>query len=98
MKTMVQYVHDRILTYSFNTAVDFTLGRGNDTLFLLDLNKEVYSFDIQEIAVTSFKDTHKDLLNDHLHLICDSHANFDQYIDTFDIGIFNLAIYLIAII
>ena len=34
MITMVEYVHQRILTYNCATGVDFTMGNGFDTVFL----------------------------------------------------------------
>ena len=48
---------------SFNLAIDATCGRGNDTLFLLGLFKEVYAFDIQAEAITSTKDLTKEYNN-----------------------------------
>ena len=87
MLSMVEYVHERMHTYdNSEIGVDFTMGNGHDTEALTKCCKEVYSFDIQEEALSHTKE----LVGDQAHLICDSHENFDHYVDTFDIGIFNL--------
>lgn len=88
MKTMIEYVHDSIKDRQVNIAIDFTMGNGNDTLFLSQVANHVYSFDIQEIALV---ETRKKIGNkDNVSLILDSHENFDLYVERFDIGIFNL--------
>lgn len=88
MKSMIEYVHDCIKDKKINIAIDFTMGNGNDTLFLSTLANMVYSFDIQEKALV---ETKKRLGNaKNVHLILDSHENFDTYISSFDVGIFNL--------
>ena len=87
MLSMVEYVHERMHTYdNLEIGVDFTMGNGHDTKSLIECCKEVYSFDIQEEALKRTKE----LVGDQAHLIRDSHENFDHYVDTFDIGIFNL--------
>jgi len=89
MLTMVEYVHQRIQTYPKNLiGVDMTMGNGHDTEFLKDYCKEVYAFDIQKEAIEKTKQRIKE--NNHVHLILDGHQNIDQYMNTFDIGIFNL--------
>ena len=50
MLMMVEYVHQRISTYSFQVGVDFTMGNGHDTLFLAEQCPKVYAFDIQPEA------------------------------------------------
>lgn len=69
-----------------NIAVDFTLGRGNDTLFLSENFNYVYSFDIQEECIDEFRE--KNIHN--VRLILDSHENVDKYLDRFDCGMYNL--------
>lgn len=69
-----------------NIAVDFTLGRGNDTLFLSKNFKYVYSFDVQEECIEEFKE--KNINN--VELILDSHENVDKYLSGFDCGMYNL--------
>ncbi|MFR7592261.1 MAG: tRNA (mnm(5)s(2)U34)-methyltransferase [Longibaculum sp.] len=89
MLTMVEYVHQRILTYPKMTCgVDFTLGNGYDTEFLMQHCQEVYAFDIQEAAI----ETTKSRLGQppHVHFILDGHQNMERYFQHFDIGIFNL--------
>ena len=88
MLSMVEYVHKRIQTYEGETVIDFTMGNGHDTLFLAQNFSQVYAFDIQTEAL---KNTKKSLENySNITYILDDHANFDHYVDTFDIGIFNL--------
>ena len=88
MITMVEYVHQRILTYNCATGVDFTMGNGFDTVFLAKHCQQVYAFDIQPQALemTQKRVGHMS----HVKLILDSHENMDQYFQSFDVGIFNL--------
>lgn len=88
MITMVEYVHQRVLTYSFQTAVDFTMGNGHDTLFLAKHCQQVYGFDIQKEALEMTKQRLGNIK--HVQLILDSHENMEHYFTSFDIGIFNL--------
>ena len=71
MLTMVEYVHQRISTYSFQVGVDFTMGNGHDTLFLAEQCAKVYAFDIQPEALENTKKRLGD--RQHLQLILDSH-------------------------
>ncbi len=88
MLMMVDYVHERLRTYSdLKIGVDFTMGNGHDTLYLSHLCKYVYSFDIQQVALEHTKQI---LDQDNVQLILDGHENFDHYISSFDAGIFNL--------
>lgn len=73
--------------------MDFTMGNGNDTLFLAQMVPEgrVIAFDIQPAALES---TAK-LLDEHgvtnVQLVCDSHHNFTNYYDgEIAGGMFNL--------
>ena len=91
MKTMTEYVKNKILSSTYTTAIDFTMGNGNDTLTLSKVAKKVYSFDIQELALKNTKELIKDINN--VELILDSHENFDKYVNNYDIGlkfVFNL--------
>lgn len=89
MLTMVQYVHERIKTYSsLSIGVDMTMGNGYDTLFLSQVCQDVYAFDIQATAIEKTKELIGD--NKHVHLILDGHQHIDRYLDCFDVGIFNL--------
>lgn len=83
---------DEVLSHNFlgKTAVDATVGKGNDTLKLLKAVGEsgfVYGFDIQEEAIEKTKDLIKDYKNFKLFL--DSHENIDR-IESFDLVIYNL--------
>lgn len=69
-------------------AVDFTCGNGNDTGFLASRFAEVHAFDIQEIAIAKAKRLNAGYQNIRYHL--DSHLNFDDHLQNFDAGIFNL--------
>ena len=81
--------------YAGGTAADFTMGNGNDTLWLsqkVGINGHVYAFDVQKTAVESTRS----LLAEHnapdnCTLILDSHSNADNYIHRkICAGIFNL--------
>ncbi len=69
-----------------NISVDFTLGRGNDTIFLSENFNYVYSFDLQKECIDDFE--LKNIQN--VKLFLDSHENVDKYIDGFDCGMYNL--------
>lgn len=76
-------------------AVDFTMGNGNDTLFLSKAVGEegrVYAFDIQQAALES---TRRLLCSegapDNYTLICDSHHRVREYVnEPIKAGMFNL--------
>lgn len=70
-----------------NIAVDETLGNGGDCDFLSENFKKVYAFDIQSQAIEQYKKRCKD----NVTLICDSHANVEEYInEEVDVAIYNL--------
>jgi len=76
-------------------AADFTMGNGNDTLWLsraMGENGKVYAFDIQELAL---ENTKKRLVSENAPenytLILDSHSNLKKYItEPICVGMFNL--------
>lgn len=75
------------------TYIDFTMGRGRDTLFLCGLAPEgrVYAFDIQPSALdqTAVLLSQNDIHN--ATLILDSHDRFTDYVSgEIDGGLFNL--------
>ncbi len=78
-----------------DTAVDFTMGNGHDTLFLsrtVGESGRVFAFDIQEAALVS---TRKRLEEENAPrnytLICDSHHRVGEYVkEPFKAGMFNL--------
>jgi|GEM_PF-7612 len=76
---------------------DFTMGKGNDTLYIKRKcpSSEIYAFDIQKDAVeiTRKRLEFENCLDENVHLIHDSHANFKKYIPKdkeLDGAIFNL--------
>lgn len=66
-----------------SVVIDATCGNGNDTLFLAKTKaKQVYAFDIQEIAIENTKNLLLGYnLIDRCRIIKDSHENFEKYID-----------------
>lgn len=78
-----------------DTAVDCTMGNGNDTAFLCclvgDIGK-VYAFDIQEVAVINTRKKLQELdFLERTELIHDDHQNIDKYIKGYvKLVIFNL--------
>ncbi len=78
-----------------DTAADFTMGNGYDTLFLSKTVGEkgkVFAFDIQQSALDSTEKRLKENnAPENYTLICDSHHNLKKYIDTpIKAGMFNL--------
>ncbi|MDL2292451.1 class I SAM-dependent methyltransferase [Acholeplasma sp. OttesenSCG-928-E16] len=68
--------------------VDATCGNGNDTYFLASISKWVYSFDIQENALTNAKLLCQSF--DNITYILDSHENIFKYLDKAKGYCFNL--------
>jgi len=78
-----------------DTAVDCTMGNGNDTAFLCSLVGEkgkVYGFDIQEEAILNTRKRLEELnVLERSVLILDGHETIDKYIkETVKVVIFNL--------
>ena len=78
-----------------DVAVDFTMGNGNDTLFLsvaVGESGKVYAFDIQEEALISTRKHLEDnLAPENYTLICDSHHKVIDYVkEPIKAGMFNL--------
>ena len=78
-----------------DVAVDFTMGNGNDTLFLAKTvgeNGKVYAFDIQENALISTEKRLKENLDYvNYRLIHDSHHKLKEYVkEPIKAGMFNL--------
>ncbi len=77
------------------TVADFTMGNGNDTLWLSNAvgeNGHVYAFDVQQEALESTKRLLKaSYAANNYTLILDSHSNSDKYINgEICAGLFNL--------
>ena len=83
MKKILEYAHELLQSYvtKEDITVDMTAGNGHDTLFLAQISKYVYAFDIQEEAI---KNTNK-LLQEHnitnVKLIHDSHIFVNKYVN-----------------
>lgn len=88
MESMVSFIQKRIKKHKYNIGIDFTMGNGHDTLFLSEYCKYVYSYDIQQMAIENTQKLIKDRNN--ISLLLKSHELFDEDVDSFDIGIFNL--------
>lgn len=78
-----------------DVAVDFTMGNGNDTLFLSRTVGEggrVYAFDIQEEALASTRDFLKaNGAPENYALICASHHRVKEFVkEPIKAGMFNL--------
>ena len=76
-------------------AVDFTMGNGNDTLFLSETvgnSGKVYAFDIQDSALLSTEERLKAAgAPENYTLICASHHLVKDYVkEPIDAGMFNL--------
>ncbi len=74
--------------------VDFTMGNGNDTLYLCSLvpNGTVYAFDVQAKAISNTKEKLNEAkITANAVLLHDSHTNAKKYINgEIDGGMFNL--------
>ncbi|WMJ21917.1 class I SAM-dependent methyltransferase [Paludicola sp. MB14-C6] len=97
MKNILDFTKELMLMHFHDgdVLVDFTMGNGNDTLFLHQQFPEsmLIAFDIQEIALENTKlllqENHANM--EKITLINDSHSNLDCYIHSvIDGGIFNL--------
>ena len=78
-----------------DTAVDFTMGNGNDTLFLsrtVGENGRVYAFDIQPEAIDSTREhLVREGAPENYTLICASHHLVKEYVkEPIKCGMFNL--------
>lgn len=95
VKKATEITHD-ILRDSLredDIAVDATLGKGNDTVFLSSIlgKGRVFAFDIQEEALEGFKDIIREKKLQNVVTIRDGHENIDLYIkDKIGAAVFNL--------
>ena len=75
--------------------VDFTMGNGNDTLYIKKMcpNSKIYAFDIQKeaIEITRKKLEDENCFDNNIKLIHDTHENFRNHINNnIDGAMFNL--------
>ncbi len=88
MDKIVEIAHKIIAEHSdLDIAVDFTCGNGYDTKFLSEQCKQVYAFDVQEVAIEKAKTIAQ---RSNIEWICDSHIHLESYVGAFDVGVFNL--------
>lgn len=93
LKKIVDISHDFLLEdlKKSDIAIDFTCGSGNDTKFLCEHVHYVVSYDIQKEAIEEAKRLLEGVNNVEFHQ--KSHVYFDEDIQSFDKGIFNLGYY-----
>ena len=99
-----KYLINAVVTYRYmveqilkegDTAVDCTVGNGNDTVLLAEKvgpKGKVYGFDIQKKALDiTYNKLKERKLEDRVILINDDHKNLGKYINNMvKLGIFNL--------
>ncbi|EHJ52189.1 tRNA (mnm(5)s(2)U34)-methyltransferase [Streptococcus macacae] len=93
IKRPIQLSHDFLAEVldKNSTAVDATMGNGNDTAFLANFAKKVYAFDVQKQALQKTKQRLDSLNITNAELILDGHQNLEQYIkEPIRAAIFNL--------
>lgn len=92
LTSIVDYAHLIIKEHinKDDIIVDATAGRGLDTLFLANLVKHVFAFDIQDDALKSTKELLDNNGVNNVTLIKDSYENIYQYVSDFKGVIFNL--------
>jgi|SRR5690554_4771748 len=71
-------------------TIDATIGNGNDTLFLANISKFVYGFDIQKEAHINTDNLLRENNIKNYKLIFDSHENILNYEKEFKCVVFNL--------
>ena len=77
----------------YGTYIDFTMGRGRDTLFLCELAVlgRVFAFDIQPTALSQTDVLLRQQKKKNAVLVLDSHDRFAEYVpEPIDGGMFNL--------
>ena len=83
MERVIEFAHN-IIAKKVNKndiCVDMTIGNGKDTLFLCNLAKFVYGFDIQQCAVDNTNDyLIKNNVNNY-KLFLSSHENIDRFVN-----------------
>ncbi|MGT2935115.1 class I SAM-dependent methyltransferase [Streptococcus castoreus] len=74
-----------------SVVVDATMGNGYDTVFLAQLAKKVYAFDVQEQALERTRQRLEEVCLSNAQLILAGHEEVDQYVtESVRAAIFNL--------
>ena len=92
MKRPLEMAHDflaQVITQE-DIVVDATMGNGHDTLFLAQLAKQVYAFDIQEQALEKTSQRLQEAGLTNAELILQGHETVDQFVTEVKAAIFNL--------
>ena len=92
MKKPLEMAHDflaQVITKD-DVVVDATMGNGHDTLFLAKLAKQVYAFDIQELALEKTSQRLQEAGLSNAELILQGHETVDQFVTEVKAAIFNL--------
>ena len=92
MKRPLEMAHDflaQVITKE-DIVVDATMGNGHDTLFLAQLAKQVYAFDIQEQALEKTSQRLQEAGLANAELILQGHETVDQFVGEVKAAIFNL--------
>lgn len=92
MKKPLEMAHDflaQVITKD-DVVVDATMGNGNDTLFLAKLAKQVYAFDIQELALQKTSQRLQKAGLTNVELLLQGHETVDQFVNEVKAAIFNL--------
>lgn len=92
MIKITELAHKLILEKKdISIAVDMTVGRGMDTLFLAKNANKVYGFDIQQQAIEITQKLLNDNQINNVELIKDNHENIKEYVtEKVDVAIYNL--------
>ena len=82
MEKIIDFAHNIILKKVNNNdiCVDMTIGNGNDTLFLCNICKFVYGFDIQQCAIDNTTNLLNNNHKNNYELFLTSHENVDQFV------------------
>ncbi|MFS9107186.1 class I SAM-dependent methyltransferase [Streptococcus infantis] len=92
MKKPLEMAHDflaQVITKN-DVVVDATMGNGHDTLFLAKLAKQVYAFDIQELALQKTSQRLQEAGLTNVELLLQGHETVDQFVTEVKAAIFNL--------
>lgn len=93
MNHIIDYAHNLALSHltAQSIAIDCTVGKGQDTLFLSKHAHHVYGFDVQSDAIQQTTLLCEQHQINNVELIHDGHENINQYIHaSFDVALFNL--------